>query len=113
MFISGTILQRSKTYHPQTDGLSEVVNLILQQYLRCFVFDYPRRWSKILHWAELCYNTSFHSSLAMSPFKAVYGRDPPSILDYIPQSTKIDVVDKLLIDRQDLLLQLKHNLSQA
>ena len=43
----------------------------------------------------------------MSPFKAVYGRDPPSILDYIPQSAKTDAVDKFLIDRQDLLFQLK------
>ena len=43
----------------------------------------------------------------MSPFKVVYGRDPPSILDYIPHTAKTDVVDKFLIDRQDLLLQLK------
>ena len=49
----------------------------------------------------------------MSPFKAVYGRDPPSILDYIPQTAKTDDVDKFLIDRQDLLFQLKQNLGQA
>ena len=47
----------------------------------------------------------------MSPFHVVYGREPPSILDYIPKSAKIEVVDKFLLDRQDLLYQLKQNLA--
>ena len=79
--LSGTILHRSTAYHPQTDRQLEVVNRVLQQYLRCFVIEHLRRWFKVLHWAEYCYNISFHSSLSMSPFKAVNGRKPPFILD--------------------------------
>ena len=71
--------------------------------------DYPKRWSKILHWAEYAYNVSFHSSLLMSPFRAVYGREPPSILDYLPTFAKTDAVDQVLFDRQELLQQLHVN----
>ena len=39
----------------------------------------------------------------MSPFKAVYGQDPPSILDYVPMTTTTEIVDNILRDRQDLL----------
>ena len=97
--LSGTVLQRSTTYHLQTEGQSEVVNQVLQQYLRCFVADFLKRWSKILHWAEFCFNISFHSSLTMSPFKEVYGKEPPSILDYVPEFAKTEAVDKVLIDK--------------
>ena len=49
----------------------------------------------------------------MSPFKAVYGREPPSILDYVPLMATIETVDHLLRDRQDLLQELEQNLLKA
>jgi len=71
--LSWTTLALSTVYHPQSDGQSEALNRYLKMYLRCFTVDNPKSWSKLLSWAEFWYNTSFQSSIGMSPFKAVYG----------------------------------------
>jgi hypothetical protein len=49
--LSGTKLCMSTAYHPQSDGQTEIVNKLLQQYLRCFVHDKPKQWGNYLHWA--------------------------------------------------------------
>jgi hypothetical protein len=39
----GVKLKFSSAYHPQTDGQSERVNQCVQNYLRCMVFQNPRK----------------------------------------------------------------------
>jgi len=47
--LNGTKLRMTTAYHPQGDGQTEVVNHILQQYLRAFVHHQSSRWGKFIH----------------------------------------------------------------
>ncbi|GJR01955.1 ty3-gypsy retrotransposon protein [Tanacetum coccineum] len=96
-----------------TDGQTEVVNRGLEQYLRAMVSNCPQHWVRLLPWAEYSYNTTFHSSINMAPFQVVYGCLPPSIIPYPSGSTKVAVVEDLLVERDALLRQLKQSLAQA
>ena len=86
------------------------MNRGLEQYLRAMVSDRPQHWVRLLPWAEYSYNTSYHSSIKMTPYQAVYGRMPPSVIPYVMGSSKIAAVDELLVERDALLRQLKQNL---
>jgi hypothetical protein len=72
-----TDLKLNSAYHHQTDGQTERVNLCLQMFFRCVVQETPKQCSKWLSLAELWYNTTYHTALQCTPFKALYGVDPP------------------------------------
>ncbi|KAL5831744.1 hypothetical protein ACOSQ4_017098 [Xanthoceras sorbifolium] len=111
--LQGTDLNMSSSYHPQSDGQTEVVNRTVEQYLRCFAGDQPRKWVEWLPWAEYSYNTSIHSSTKMTPFEAVYGVKPPSLLAYVPGTTRVQAVEDHFRDRTVILQTLRHNLNLA
>lgn len=109
----GTQLKYSTAYHPESDGQTEVVNRTLESYLRCFVSEQPRHWYKFLHLAEFWHNSTVHSAIKMAPFEALYGRQPPTIPDYVPGNTTITTLDESLKNRQEILNRLKANLHSA
>ena len=113
MSLSGTKLQFTTAYHPQTDGQSEVTNRALEQYLRSFTFDQPARWSQLLPWAELALNCSYNTSIGMSPFQALYGREPPSIFATPAHPAKNGEAAALLEDRMTTLRKLRDNIRRA
>ena len=111
--LQGTKLNFTSAYHPESDGQTEVVNKWLANYLRCFTSTRPHKWSMWLSWAELCYNTSYHVSSKMTPFKIVYGRDPPTIIRYGNPKSPLAEIDTYLSERDNTLRSLKQHLSDA
>ena len=66
----------STAYHPETDGQTEQVNQILEQYLRIFVNYQQDNWEYPLPLAEFAYNNTQHSATSVTPFFANKGFHP-------------------------------------
>jgi len=106
-------LKFSTAYHPQTDGQSERVNQCLEMYLRCAIHDSPQTWKSWLPLAELWYNTSLHSSLGCTPFKALYGHDPDlGLLPTTTQTTSVSVTEQIE-NREQHIQALRQHLARA
>ncbi|XP_071902630.1 uncharacterized protein [Coffea arabica] len=69
----GTKLNYSIAYHPQTDGQFERTIQTLEDMLRACIVDFGGSWSQYLTLVEFTYNNSYHSSIQMAPYEALYG----------------------------------------
>ena len=72
----GTKLALSTAYSPQTDGQTERLNRILEEYIRAYIDPLTGQWAQLLTPAEYAYNASVQSSIGMSPFEADCGIKP-------------------------------------
>ena len=106
-------LLMSTSYHPQTDGQSEVVNRCLEGYLRCMVGEQPKEWSKWLAMAELWYNSNYHSSINTTPFEVLYGQAPPLHVPYLGGESIVEAVDRSLRAREEAINILKFHLQRS
>lgn len=66
----------STAYHPQTDGQTERVNQILEQYIRTYCNYQQNNWENLLSTAEFSYNNAESETTKTSPFEANYGYSP-------------------------------------
>ncbi|GJZ96357.1 putative reverse transcriptase domain-containing protein [Tanacetum coccineum] len=70
----GTNLDMSTAYHPQTDGQSERTIQTLEDMLRACAIDFGKGWVNHLPLVEFSYNNSYHASIKVVPFEALYGK---------------------------------------
>ena len=70
----GTKLDFSTAFYPQTDGQYERMIQTLEDMLRMCVMDLGGSWDDHLPFVEFAYNNSYHSSIEMAPYEALYGR---------------------------------------
>jgi hypothetical protein len=66
----------STAYHPETDGQTERINQILEQYIRLYTNYQQDDWVDLLPLAEFAYNNAPHSATQVSPFFANKGYNP-------------------------------------
>jgi transposase InsO family protein len=103
---------KSSAFHPQSDGQTERVNQVLEQYLRCYISYQQDDWIQHLPLAEFTYNNTHHDSTKTSPFLATYGYNPRFSLQPNPSSAVPDTTTRiqLLADQHSLL---QHELRAA
>ncbi|WMV24610.1 hypothetical protein MTR67_017995 [Solanum verrucosum] len=70
----GTNVKLSTAFHPKTDGQAERTIQTLEYLLRAYVIDLKGSWDDYLPLIEFASNNSYHSSIPMPPFEALYGR---------------------------------------
>ncbi|GBG59472.1 hypothetical protein CBR_g38496 [Chara braunii] len=83
--VYGSQLRFSSSYHPQTDGQTEVANKALGNILRKFVRD-DQQWDLHLAHAEIAYNHAVSPATGMSPFYCDLGYHPRVPADFLRPS---------------------------
>ena len=106
-------LAHSSSYHPQSDGQTEILNKFFERYLCFFLSDKQAQWVKWLPLAEWWYNISFNNAAKMTPFMALYEYHPPSITYSLRENSRVQAVEDHIEHQQEVLQLLKDNLNLA
>ena len=95
----GATVSLTSGYHCQTNGQTERLNQVLEQYLRCYTSYRQNDWSQLLPLAEFSYNNSQHAATGLSPFFALRGYHPSSILRSppLPKSLAQNPTSRILL----------------
>jgi transposase InsO family protein len=105
----GTKLKFSTAYHPQSDGQTERINAILENYLRHYCSYQQDDWADYLPLAEFAYNNASHDATRVSPFYANYGYHPSFSTSYARISNAPaadDLSQRLALIREELAANL-------
>jgi len=110
-----SIEQRTTTaYHPQSNGMVERFNGTLQKMLSAYVSSHQKDWDEYLPYVLGAYRFSTHHTTGVSPFKAMFGREPNFPVDValgVKSVTEndFDVLKKL----DEILKQINANTARA
>lgn len=74
-----TQLSYNFSYHPQTNGQTEVINKSLGNLLQSLVRENSRMWDRVLAQAEFAYNDSPNRNTGFNPFQILYGMHPRGV----------------------------------
>ena len=78
-----TRLKKGTTFHPQTDGQTEVVNRTMVHMLRGYNSRHPKIWDESLPYLQFTFNRAIYGSSGKSPFETCYRFLPPSLFDLV------------------------------
>ncbi|KAK1423842.1 hypothetical protein QVD17_19151 [Tagetes erecta] len=109
----GSRLDLSTAYHPQTDGQSERTIQTLEDMLRACVLDFGGSWDSHLPLVEFSYNNSYHSSIKVAPFEALYGRKCRSPLCWAEVGDSQLTGPQIVQETTDKVFKIKERLKAA
>lgn len=93
--LQGVELRHSSSYHPQIKD-DKMKNGYLETYLRRMTGNLPRSWSKWISLAKFWYNTTYHTTIKMTPFQAHYGIPPSVHIPYFHKDSSVQAMDLIL-----------------
>ncbi|GKC21779.1 retrovirus-related pol polyprotein from transposon 17.6 [Tanacetum coccineum] len=96
---------------PMSQGKSAL--LVVDRLSKCMTGETPKDWVKWIPLAEYWYNTNYHSALDTTPYEVVYGQTPPMHIPYMAKDSLVEVVDRTLQAREQVVQLLKFNIKRA
>ncbi|XLU29618.1 hypothetical protein S245_065684, partial [Arachis hypogaea] len=109
----GTQLSLSIAYHPQTDGQSERTIQTLEDMLRACVLDQPASWDRYMPLVEFAYNNSYHASIGMAPYEALYGRKCQSPLCWYEAGEKSMIGPEMVSETTEQIKRIRSRMLEA
>lgn len=111
----GTELKFSTANHPQTDGQTERINALLEEYLRHYVTASQGNWLSLMDTAQFCYNLHQSSSTGMSPAELAFGQQPLTPVGVAKQKSegKCPAAYRFALGKQEMIDQARDSLAKA
>ncbi|KAH9303245.1 hypothetical protein KI387_014828, partial [Taxus chinensis] len=109
----GTKLNFSSTYHPETDGQTERVNQVLEDMLQIYCMDQQYKWEEYLPLVEFAYNNTYHSSLKMAPFEALYGRKYRTPISWDSIEDRVVIGPEILTEMEQQVKMIRERLKEV
>ncbi|GJW30439.1 putative reverse transcriptase domain-containing protein [Tanacetum coccineum] len=109
----GTEVNMSTAYHPEIDGQSERTIQTLEDMLRACVIDFGKNWDRHLPLVEFSYNNSYHASIKVAPFEALYGRKCRSPICWSEVGNSQLTGPELVRETTEKIVQIKNRLLTA
>ncbi|SYW75163.1 uncharacterized protein UHO2_03557 [Ustilago hordei] len=78
----------STAYHPQTDGQTERVNQVIEQYLRMYCNYEQNDWANLLDTVAFVYNNTVHNSIVNDPGRFKYLMDGKERCKYLQEQIR-------------------------
>ena len=101
----GTKLNFSSSFHPQTDGQSEIANSAILDLLKCYVAEQKTEWERYLPLVEFAYNNTVHSSTGKAPFEVIYRK--VIVLPILRTKDEIFAADEYVRDLETAFTQVR------
>ena len=86
----------SSAYHPQSDGQTERVNQVVEDILRAYYSREPSKWMQYLPLVEYAYNSSYHQSIGMTLFNALYGQECLSPRNFSDPTIRVEALRQMI-----------------
>ena len=103
----------STAFQPESNGQTERVNQVMEDMLRMYCLDQPTKWFEYLPLVEFSYNNTYHSSIGMTPFSALYDQDVVSPVVWHDLVGRVEISKEMLETMEFQTKRIKENLTAA
>ena len=110
--VLGISTKLSTSFHPQTDGQTEIANKEVQKFLWIYCFEKQDQWANWLATAQFSINSKKHTSTKVAPFKATRSYVPRTGIEPLPVN-KAPAAKDFTAEMEGMLESMRNNLEKA